>query len=127
MFRIQCQPDNLHNIPGMNIALQQLANSINYHEIINSTVNKDDSSGSTLSRLLGHDLRGDRASSANVGPLIVAPMKRKADILPPKHILGAIDSHVKDLTQMPFSTIIDLITRLKEICENDLHFVRLIL
>lgn len=108
----------------MNMVLQQLANSINYHEIINSTVSKDDSGGSTLSRLLGHDLRGDRASSSSAGPLIVAPMKRKADILPQKHILGAIDSHVKDVLQIPFSTISDLITRLKEICESDLHFIR---
>ena len=99
--------------------MHAIANNINIDSIIQSTLNKDDG---FLSRFLGHDSK-DRMSNAQ-SALIVAPLKRKADILPQKYVISAIDSHVKDCAPIQFQSITELIFKLKEICESDLHFVR---
>jgi hypothetical protein len=105
--------------------MHNIANSINYIEIINSHISKESDSGSTLSKILGgHSDSKSEKSQANNLTTIKSPIKRKHDILPAKIILSVIDSHVKDVANDRFKTLTELIFKLKEICENDLHLVR---
>lgn len=103
--------------------MHNIANSINYIEIINNYINKESDSGSTLSKILGHDSKSDKLQ-ANSMAVIKPPIKRKADILPPKIVMAAIDLHVRDVTMDRFKTLTELVFKLKEICEIDLHIVR---
>lgn len=104
--------------------MHNIANSINYIEIINSHVSKESDSGSTLSKILGHsDSKSEKSTIGNLAA-IKSPIKRKQEILPPKIIINAIDSHVKDVANDRFKSLTELIFKLKEICENELHFLR---
>jgi hypothetical protein len=104
--------------------MHNIANSINYIEIINSHISKESESSSTLSKILGHsDSKSEKSQIGNLSA-IKSPNKRKHDILPPKIIINAIDSHVKDVAQDRYKTLTELIFKLREICENDLHLIR---
>ena len=102
-------------------AMHTIANSINYIEIIKSHISKEQDSGSTFSKILGHS---DSKAQINNLASIKSPLKRKQDILPPKLIINVVDSHVKDVANDRYKTLTELIFKLREICENDLHMIR---
>ena len=105
--------------------MQTAVNSVNYTEIINYYISKETSSPSTLRKILGHDGKNDKYSISHQTAAIKSPMQRKADLWLPKQVLAAIDLHVKDVCFANYKTITDFIFKLYEICENDLHIVRL--
>lgn len=120
----QCTVDTLHTYPGMIQTMHSLANSINYQDTINSCVGEKEGSTLSLSKILGHDSKSDRHAKSQETSPIVAPIKRKADILPSRYVLAAIDTHVKEVSYAQYKNLTELIYQLKDICENDLHLAR---
>lgn len=115
--------DKIHTIPGMYQVLQNVANTINYSEIINFHINKEISGSPTgLRKILGHESRADRFSGNQIQ--IKTPLQRKSDLFMPKYVQAAIDSHVKDMGIMHFKTIADVIYKLNEVCDCNLNLVR---
>lgn len=115
--------DKLHTIPGMYQIMQTAANSVNFTEIISSFVSRDSTdSPSGIRKILG----GGESRSDKLNPVITVktPLQRKADLWLPKNIVAAIDLHVREISYQSFKSITDLIYKLNEICENDLHFIR---
>jgi hypothetical protein len=122
--------DKLHSIPGMYQVMQTAASSVNFTEIIKfiSHNSKDtNSSPSTLRKILGHENKSEKFSNNFPNIPIKAPIQRKADLWLPKNIIAAIDMHVKDSCYGTYKNITELIFKLSEICENDLHILRCIL
>ena len=104
--------------------LQNAANSVNYNEIINFYAGKDgNNSPSTLKKILGHEPRLEKFLSSYQAPL-KPPTQRKADLWLPKNILAAIDMHVREVGFASYKTLTELIYKLNEVCENDLHRAR---
>lgn len=103
--------------------LQNVANTINYSEIINYYINKETSGSPTgLRKILGHESRTDRLNNNQIQ--IKSPLQRKSDLFMPKFVISAIDSHVKDIGIMHFKTIADVIYKLNEVCDCNLNLVR---
>lgn len=108
--------------------MQTAANSVNYNEIISYYVSRDSNeSPSGIRKILGghYETRLDK----HLNPVITVktPLQRKADLWLPKHVVAAIDLHVREISYHGFKSITDLIYKLNEICENDLHFIRLVI
>ena len=109
--------------------MQQAASNVNFSEIVKQHAGREaTSSPSTLRKILGQDGRGDKAHSSGQQLLATykAPIQRKCDLWLPRHVLAAVDSHVSDVCFVPYKTIAELVFKLAEICENDLHVVRAI-
>lgn len=127
----QTTVDKLHSIPGMYQVMQTAANSVNFTEIIKfySQNHKEvANSPSTLRKILGHDsAKTEKFTSTHQNlSTIKAPLQRKADLWLPKNVVAAIDLHVKDACYVNYKNITELIFKLSEICETDLHTIRAI-
>ena len=106
--------------------MQQTANSVQYNEIVKAYVNKEQNSPSTFRKILGHESRSSEKhffTNHQIRP----PAQRKSDLWLPKHVLAAIDMHVREICYTNFKTITDFIYKLNEVCENDLHRTRYLL
>lgn len=114
--------------------MQTAANSVNFAEIVSFWVasrgggtgglgSDSTESPSGIRKILGHhETRLDK--HANPVITVKTPLQRKADLWMPKHVIAAIDLHVREISYHNFKSITDLIYKLNEICENDLHFIR---
>lgn len=106
--------------------MQTAAESVktNMSEIISFYVSRGDSteSPSAFRKILG----GGEARYDKLNPVttIKTPLQRKSDLWLPRHVVAAIDLHVRELISQNLPSITDLIYKLNEICENDLHFIR---
>lgn len=92
-------------------------------EIISYYASRDSNeSPSGLRKILG----GGEARFDKLNPVITVktPLQRKSDLWMPKNVIAAIDLHVREISFHSFKSITDLIYKLNEICENDLHFIR---
>ena len=104
--------------------IQNTANSVNYTEIINHYAGKDgNNSPSALKKILGHEAKFDKFL-VNFQTPIKPANHRKADLWLPKNVLAAIDLHVKDIGYNNYNTLTEIIFKLNEVCENDLHKAR---
>lgn len=104
--------------------IQNVANSVNYNEIINHYANKDgNNSPSTLKKILGHEPRFERFLN-NFQTPIKPVTQRKADLWLPKNVVAAIDLHVKEVGNINCKTLTEVVYKLNEVCENDLHRAR---
>ena len=125
----QTTVDKLHNIPGMYQIMQTAASSVNFTEIIKYyTQNHKDtnSSPSALRKILGQENKTDKFTNNFPNTSIKLPVQRKADLWLPKNVVAAIDMHVKDSCYVNYKNITELIFKLSEICENDLHIIRFV-
>lgn len=106
--------------------IQNAANSVNYNEIINHYAGKEgNNSPSAFKKILGHDARFEKFLSSFQTPLKPAN-QHKADLYLSKNVLAAIDLHVKEVSFASYKTLAELIFKLNEVCENDLHRARLV-
>jgi len=120
--RFNTSLDKLHNFPGMYQVIQNAANLVNYKEIINHYAAKDLHSPSGLKKILGHDTRLEKL--LNLQTPIKPATQRKADLWLPKNTLAAIDMHVREIALESYKTLTELIFKLNEVCENELHTTR---
>ena len=105
--------------------IQNAANSVNFAEIINFCSHKETAnSPSALRKILGHEPKAEKFINNFLSSSIKAPVQRKADLWLPKHVLSAIDLHVRDTCYANYKNITELIFKLCEICESDLHIIR---
>jgi hypothetical protein len=105
--------------------MQTAVNSVNYTEIINYYTHKDSNgSPSALKKILGHEARIEKFLNNFPNSQIKPPLQRKADLWLPKHVLAAIDLHARDVCMTNYKSITELVYKLNEICENDLHITR---
>ena len=106
--------------------IQQTASSVQFSEIVSIYVSKEqNSSPSTLRKILGHDGKHHHHhfAASHQSP-IKPPTQRKTDLWLPKHVMAAIDMHVKEVSFASYKTLTDFIYKLNEVCENDLHRAR---
>jgi len=121
--QFQTSLDKLHTFPGMYQIIQNAANSVNYNEIISHFAAKDSHhSPSALKKILGHETRLDKL--LNFQAPIKLATQRKADLWLPKNDLAAVDMHVRQIGQGSYKTLTELIYKLNEVCENELHTTR---
>ena len=107
--------------------MQTAASSVNFTEIIKFySHNYTNNSPSTLrKKILGHENKNDKFSNNLINSMLIKPpMQRKVDLWLPKNVIAAIDMHVKDSCYSSYKNITELIFKLSEICENDLHILR---
>lgn len=102
---------------------QQTANSVQFSDIVNVYVNKEQNSPSTLRKILGHDGRLSEKHYISNHP-IKPPAQRKSDLWLPKNVSAAIDMHVREISYSSYKTLTDFIYKLNEVCENDLQRAR---
>lgn len=115
----------------MSQVICDVANSINYAEIINWYVNKESNgSPSGLRKILGHEPRIEKFLNNYQSLQIKPPVQIKNQTLLPKPVSTAIDWHVFELHDkefkkpIEFKTLTELVFKLSEICENDVQTVR---
>lgn len=82
-------------------------------------------SPSALKKILGHEPRLEKFLNGSHQP-IKPPTQRKADLWLPKNVMAAIDLHVREVGFSSYKTLTELIYKLNEVCENDLHRARAI-
>lgn len=95
----------------------------NLSEIVSYYVSRESTeSPSAFRKILG----GGEARYDKLNPVITikTPLQRKTDLWMPKNVVAAIDLHVRELSGQNLNSLTELIYRLNEICENDLHFIR---
>jgi hypothetical protein len=107
--------------------MQNIASKVNYIEIVNYFIKEDSAnSPSTLRKILGKDSKPEKTFTPKhyTTTALIQPLQRKSDLWFPKHVIAAIDSHVRDVSRENFSCLTDFLFKLTEICENDLHVIR---
>lgn len=105
--------------------MQTAASSVNFTEIISFYVSRDSTeSPSGFRKILGGHSEARLDKHLNPVVTVKTPLQRKADLWLPKHVVAAIDLHVREMSYHSFKSLTDLIYKLNEICENDLHFIR---
>ena len=116
--------DKLHTFPGMYQVIQNAANSVNYNEIINHYAGKEGNhSPSGFKKILGHEARFEKFLGSFQAP-IKSTGQHKADLWLSKNVLAAIDIHVKEMSFSNYKTLTEIVFKLNEVCENDLHRAR---
>jgi hypothetical protein len=119
----------------MYAVMQSAAASVNFTDIVKNFSNNDSSSPSALRKILGHEkhfqpgsIERNPSTNGAISPqtnlLSKASMQRKSELWLSKHILAAIDLHVKEVSALNIKTLTELVFKLNEICENEVHMVR---
>ena len=129
--------EKLHEIPGMPVIIQSLATNFAYKDIVHFHLSNKDSSDSpsTLRKILGHESKtiekflGSGANQMLLNATIKTQQNqsRKSDLNLTKYELATVDMFVKELNHLQFGSYLnEIIFKLSEICEKDLHIVRAI-
>jgi hypothetical protein len=134
--------------------IQSIATNFAYKEIVNFCVNNKDTtdSPSTLRKILGGVGSGSSSydSSNRIEKILTTnshqnqmllyatiiksaqgqhqqqQQARKADLQMSKYEIPAIDIFIKEMAYIQFNNLSDIIFKLSEICEKDLHIMRAI-
>jgi hypothetical protein len=110
---------------------------INFAEIVSTHIKDSTDSPSTLRKFLGRgggggggEDRGEKfLTGTNQQALINAsagksPSQRKSELALPKDVVGAIDRHVYEVRNLNNKYLADVIYKLSDICQSDLHLLR---